>query len=47
VTAPCGVATWQRVPRLADDGVGYATSGGHIADIVPMLEDFKRQIVAG
>lgn len=42
-----GDFTKERVLRLADDGVGYATSGGHIADIVPTLEDFKRQIIAG
>lgn len=42
-----GGFTKERVLRLADDGIGYATSGGHIADIVPTLEDFKRQIIAG
>ena len=33
--------------NLANDGVGYATSGGHIDDIVDQLEDFKKQIIAG
>jgi basic membrane protein A and related proteins len=32
---------------LAKDGVGYATSGGFIDDIVPQLEDLKKQIVDG
>jgi basic membrane protein A and related proteins len=32
---------------LADDGVGYSTSGGFIDDIVDELEDFKQQIVDG
>ncbi len=32
---------------LSNDGVGYATSGGHIDDIVDELEDFKAQIIAG
>ncbi len=33
--------------NLANDGVGYATSGGHIDDIVSQLEDFKAQIISG
>jgi len=32
---------------LAIDGVGYSTSGGFIDDIVPQLEEFKAQIIAG
>ncbi|MGI8518253.1 MAG: BMP family lipoprotein [Acidimicrobiia bacterium] len=32
---------------LTVDGVGYSTSGGFIDDIVPQLEDFKAQIIAG
>ena len=32
---------------LSVDGVGYATSGGFIDDIVDQLEDFKAQIIAG
>ena len=32
---------------LSNDGVGYATSGGHIDDIVDQLEDLKAQIIAG
>lgn len=32
---------------LERDGVGYATSGGFIDDIVPQLEDFKARIIAG
>lgn len=39
--------TKQRVLGLADDGVGYSTSGGHIDDLVPTLEDFKARIIAG
>ncbi len=37
----------QTVYDLSVDGVGYSTSGGFIDDIVPELEDFKAQIVAG
>jgi basic membrane protein A len=32
---------------LADDGVGYSTSGGHIDDIVPQLEELEAQIIRG
>lgn len=32
---------------LADDGVGYSTTGGFIDDIVDELEDFKARIVSG
>src|SRR5690606_32514465 len=32
---------------LAVDGVGYATSGGFIDDIISQLDDFKKQIVDG
>lgn len=32
---------------LSVDGVGYATSGGKIDDIVPILEAYKKQIVDG
>jgi len=32
---------------LKVDGVGYATSGGFIDDIVPQLEDFKAKIISG
>jgi basic membrane protein A len=32
---------------LADDGVGYSTSGGFIDDIVDQLEDYKQQIIDG
>jgi basic membrane protein A len=32
---------------LAEDGVGYSTSGGFIDDIVPELEDYKSQIIDG
>jgi basic membrane protein A len=32
---------------LSKDGVGYATSGGFIDDIVPQLEEFKQKIIAG
>jgi basic membrane protein A and related proteins len=32
---------------LSVDGVGYATSGGYIDDIVDQLEEFKAQIIAG
>jgi branched-chain amino acid transport system substrate-binding protein len=33
--------------NLANDGVGYATSGGHIDDIVDELEALKAQIISG
>jgi len=32
---------------LSVDGVGYSTSGGHVDDITPQLEDFKGKIVSG
>jgi basic membrane protein A len=32
---------------LKADGVGYATSGGFIDDIVPQLDDLKQQIIDG
>ena len=32
---------------LSVDGVGYSTTGGFIDDIVPQLEDYKAQIIAG
>jgi basic membrane protein A and related proteins len=32
---------------LSVDGVGYATSGGFIDDIVPQLEEFKAKIISG
>jgi hypothetical protein len=36
-----------RVFRLADEGVGYSTSGGFIDDLVPTIEDLEARIVAG
>ena len=36
-----------RTFNLADDGVGYATSGGHVADIAAQLDDLKAQVVSG
>ena len=32
---------------LSVDGVGYSTSGGHVDDIVPQLEQWKSRIVSG
>jgi basic membrane protein A len=32
---------------LKSDGVGYATSGGHVDDIADQLEAFKAKIVSG
>ncbi|MBO3745190.1 BMP family ABC transporter substrate-binding protein [Streptosporangiaceae bacterium NEAU-GS5] len=32
---------------LAKGGVDYATTGGHINDIVPQLEELKKQIISG
>ena len=32
---------------LSIDGVGYATSGGHVDDIADQLEDLKAQIISG
>jgi basic membrane protein A len=32
---------------LAEDGVGYATSGGFVDDIVDQLEELKQQIIDG
>lgn len=39
--------TKERVLGLAEGGVGYATSGGHIDHLIPTLEDFKEGIVNG
>lgn len=36
-----------RTFNLAIDGVGYATTGGHVDDIADQLEDLKAQIVSG
>jgi basic membrane protein A len=32
---------------LEAEGVGYATTGGHIDDIKAKLDEFKAQIIAG
>jgi len=40
-------AAGNTVYDLSTDGVGYATSGGFVDDIVDELEDFKSQIIAG
>lgn len=32
---------------LANNGVGYSTSGGQVDDIVPQLEAYKAAIIAG
>ena len=32
---------------LSVDGVGYATSGGHVADIADQLDDLKAQVISG
>lgn len=42
--------TFKAGPTVFDlkaDGVGYSTTGGHIDDIVPQLDDYKAQIIAG
>jgi basic membrane lipoprotein Med (substrate-binding protein (PBP1-ABC) superfamily) len=39
--------TKERVLGLADDGVGYSTSGGHVDHLVPTLEEFKARITVG
>lgn len=42
--------TVDRLPErfdLANDGVGYSTSGGRVDDIVPQLEAYKAAIIAG
>ncbi|NUS42207.1 MAG: BMP family ABC transporter substrate-binding protein, partial [Mycobacteriaceae bacterium] len=42
--------TEQSLPRvfsLADDGVGYSTSGGHVADIAAVLQAYRAQIISG
>ena len=36
-----------RMFRLADEGVGYSTSGGFIEDLVPTIEDLKARIITG
>ena len=37
----------KRIFNLANDGVGYSTSGGYIDDIVADLETMKARIIAG
>lgn len=39
--------TLPKVFALADDGVGYSTSGGMINDIVPTLDAYRAQIISG
>ncbi len=41
------VAAGEQVFDLANDGVGYSTTGGHIDDIVDQVDAFKQQIVDG
>ena len=41
------VKSGQVVFSLKNDGVGYATSGGFVDDIVPKLETYKQQIISG
>ena len=36
-----------RTFNLADDGVGYATTGGHVSDIAAQLDGLKAQVVSG
>ena len=39
--------TGVQVFDLKKDGVGYSTSGGQVDDIVPKLEEYKKQIIDG
>jgi len=32
---------------LADEGVGFATSGGQLSALVPALEDYRKKIASG
>jgi basic membrane protein A and related proteins len=41
------VSTLPKVFDLSVDGVGYATTGDHVADIVPQLDAYKAAIVGG
>jgi basic membrane protein A len=41
------LSTLPEVFDLKVDGVGYATTGGHIDDIVPQLEAYKTEIING
>lgn len=41
------VSSGEQVFDLANDGVGYSTTGGHIDDIVDQIDAFKQQIVDG
>lgn len=41
------VTSGQKVFDLKNDGVGYATSGGFVDDIMPKLEAYKAQIISG
>ena len=40
-------AAGPQVFDLSVDGVGYSTTGGHVNDIVPQLDNWKTRIVAG
>jgi basic membrane protein A and related proteins len=41
------VSTLPKVFDLSVDGVGYATTGNHVADIVPQLDGYKAAIING
>jgi len=41
------VSTLPKVFDLSVDGVGYATTGGHVDDIVPQLDAYKAAIING
>ncbi len=41
------VSTLPEVFDLKVDGVGYATTGDHVADIAPQLDAYKAAIISG
>jgi basic membrane protein A and related proteins len=41
------VTTLPKVFDLSVDGVGYATTGDHVADVVPQLDAYKAAIISG
>ena len=46
-SAAGNLTTLPKVFDLKVDGVGYATTGGHVADIAPQLDAYKAAIIGG
>jgi basic membrane protein A len=46
-SAAGNLSTLPKVFDLKVDGVGYATTGGHVADIASQLDAYKAAIIGG